>query len=71
MAENAADFNFPLQKIHLIDVKLQRILTKNTECGRESIVEEIAEDFEIEFLLEEREKCFTVGRAKLKGVLHL
>ena len=52
------EFDFPAQKLRLIDDRIQQVLAKCTTEPKESVLEELAVDFETEFLLDEREKYF-------------
>jgi len=62
-----AIFNFPAEKLKLIDERVQRILAKCENHSREDILEELTNEFDAECLLEEREKCFNLAKERLLG----
>ena len=67
--ELEVEFNFPAQRLRLIDDRIQQILAKCTSESKEDVLEELVGDFENEFLLDEREKCFTVAKDRFETVL--
>ena len=70
MAESEeAIFNFPAQKLDLIDENLQKTLANCDNQTREDVLEELANEYDVDVLLEERENCFLVARQKLQDVL--
>lgn len=64
-----ANFIFPAQKLNLLDENIQKILSKCENEPREDVLEELTTDFDVEMLLEEREKCFSLAKQELQRVL--
>jgi hypothetical protein len=62
-----AEFNFPAQQLDLMDDNVQRILSKCDSRPREEIVDEICSEFDVESLLEQREKGFVLAKQKLQN----
>ena len=60
---------FPAVQLELLDVTLQAVLAKRDSETRDSIEEELTSEFEVDKLLEEREKAFSVARGKFENVL--
>ncbi len=67
--EDGGVFVFPLQKLKYIDENVQQILAKCENQSCEDVVDELATECEVEALLEEREKCFSLAKQTLEEVL--
>ena len=67
--EGDTALEFPAVKLDLLDVRLQAVLANRNSDTRQNVEEELSGDFELDFLLEEREKAFSVAKGKFENVL--